>query len=125
MSRNPDVLAVFPRPRLWPGRTAAHEAETNHEMVLHPPVLGRTGDGRGGMGGFFFSWWARGRGKLGRCHQWDGQGAFLGAKFPVILREPNAVDGEIVHFPQQHTQNSILHCTVGSFLRYYTIPNSK
>lgn len=53
MSRNPDVLAVFPWPRPWPGRTAAHEAETNHEMVLHPPVLGRTGDGRGGTDWFF------------------------------------------------------------------------
>lgn len=109
MSRNPGVLAVFPRPRPWHGRTAAHEAETNHEMVLHPPVLGRTGDGRGGTD-CFFSWWARGNGQLDRCHQWDGQGAFPGAQFPVMLREPNAGDGEIVHFPQQHTQNLILYC---------------
>lgn len=50
MPRNPDVSSGIPSAAHGHGDTAAHEAETNHEMELHPPVLVRTRDG---MDGFF------------------------------------------------------------------------
>lgn len=52
VSRNPDVLAVFPRPPTGTVAQAAHEAETNHEMELHPAVL----VGRDWVSGSFLPW---------------------------------------------------------------------
>lgn len=50
MPQNPDVSSGVPSTAHGTVAQRAHEAETNHEMELHPPVLVRTGDG---MGGFF------------------------------------------------------------------------
>lgn len=109
-------LAVFPRPPMGTVTRAAHEAETNHEMELHPPVLVRTRDG---MGGFF----------QGRTRS---LALFLGTvpdprccwrRCTVITRTAGECR-ETLSTLHGKTKN-IAECLLKRFLKYYNIPTSK